>query len=134
MLRASTAANLVDGASQRALSHSPFSFWTPPDSNGNIGRVEITLAPDTYRVPTHLGLFFWLTVDPSGATVILRESPWPQNRFPRCPNRADLVAATQLALEGESRAVEVASKALDDTGARPPGGTWAQSLCVFSLA
>jgi hypothetical protein len=125
-LRASTAAELVDGAPPRALSHGP--LWTPPDSNGNIARVEITLVPVTYRVATQLGLYLWFTVDPSGATVILRESPWP-----RAPGRADLVEATRLAVEGESRAVEVAIKALDDTGDRPPTRSWAESLFAIML-
>jgi hypothetical protein len=43
------------------------------------------------------------------------------------------VVATRLALEGESRAIEVAGKALDDTGARPPEGTWPRSLRAISL-
>ncbi len=58
----------------------------------------------------------------------MRESPWPHS-----PDRADLVAATQLVLDGESRAVKVASQALDDSGAQAPNGSWPESLRAILL-
>lgn len=119
-LRATTAAELVDGSPQRRLGHGTFSPL--PYSKANAGWVAITLVPDTYKVETELGLRFSFAVDGRGATVVTGR-----------PERADLVAATRLALDGEVRAVEAAAKALDATGARPPGRSWADALRVIRL-
>lgn len=119
-LRASTTTELVAGTPKRALGEGVWS--TLPYSNGSAGWVAIVLVPDRYKVPTEIGLRFSFSVDPTGATVVAQS-----------PDRADLVAAATMAIDGETRAVEAASAALEATGAKAPGRSWADSLRVIRL-
>lgn len=119
VMRAASTSDLVEGAPRRALGHGAFSM--SPYGQGQAGWVAIVLAADTLKIPTEIGLRFTIGVDTSGATVITDS-----------PDRADLVAATRMALDGERRAYEVATKALDAAGIEPTT-TWSATLRVMRL-
>ena len=116
-LRAAEASQLVEGAPRRALAAGP---WMK-SPYGNAGWVPIVLAPSTYKVPTEIGLRFTFSQNADG-TLAVEE-----------PARADLVAATRLALEGEVRAVTAGSEALATTAGPPPGRSWSDTLRIIRL-
>ncbi len=119
-MNAGDTAALIPGATSRALGSMPPSVL--PYSNGRTLMVGITLVPTTLRVPTELGLRFVVSVGDANALSIGSR-----------PARADLVIAAQLALDGELRALEVAAAALERTGEKPPGPSWAAALRTARL-
>jgi len=118
-LRATSTAELLGSGPRRALGHGALAVL--PHSNGRGGYVLIVIEPGSLPVATEIGLRMSITVDDTGTTAI-RESP----------TREDLATAVRLALDGEDRAFQAATRALEAAGHRSPS-TWAKALRTIRL-
>lgn len=115
-LNAVDASQLVDGAPHRALQAGGYL----PSPYGGGGWLPIVLAPVSFKVPTEIGLRFTITIADGQIAI-------------QAPDRADLVAATKLALDGEARAIAAGTEALTKAGLRPPAASWPDALRVIRL-
>jgi hypothetical protein len=119
-LHAAHTSDLVDGAPPRALvadAPSPL-----PYSHGRVLGAELMIdsgPPCNLVVGTHLSISFTLEVGEDGTLSTLKS-----------PHREDVVAATKLALAGETKALDAASSALTQARvALPPERTsWSEAL------
>jgi hypothetical protein len=114
-LNANSTTALVPNTHPRAIGIGDLT--TLPYSSSRAWWVPIVIMPGSFRVPTEIGLRFTGATDDTGGISITDR-----------PTRADLVTATQLALDGETRAVATATKALDQAEMLRPSPSWEHAI------